>query len=118
MGFFEVNQEMRSNVVLLALIGELDYHECKPLQLVFNSIIKEKGVRVVLDVTKVEYLDSSGLGLFLGFSKEVGHVGGKLVMVYSENETIKSILSLTRLDGIFKTADTVEEAIAKLEEGG
>jgi hypothetical protein len=56
----------------------------------------------------LEYLDSSGLGLLLSLSKEYGAQGGKLVLV--TNETVDNILSLTRLNGIFSTAQTVDEA--------
>ena len=60
----------------------------------------------------MEYLDSSGLGLLLSMSKEYAVVGGRLVLV--TNETVDNILSLTRLNGIFATASTLDEALQVL----
>ena len=71
----------------------------------------------MVDLSGLEYLDSSGLGLLLSLSKEYGAEGGKLVLV--TNETVDNILSLTRLNGIFSTADSMQQArqILGLESG-
>ena len=62
----------------------------------------------VVNLSGLEYLDSSGLGLLLSLSKEYSAEGGKLVLV--TNETVDNILSLTRLNGIFSTADSMQQA--------
>jgi anti-sigma B factor antagonist len=61
-----------------------------------------------VDLSDLEYLDSSGLGLLLSLSKEYGSQGGKLVLI--TNETVDNILSLTRLNAIFSIAGDGEEA--------
>jgi anti-anti-sigma factor len=93
---------------LLSLHGDLDYGECPAFRSNIDRILKSSVPSAIVDLSKLEYLDSSGLGLLLSLSKEYGAQGGKLVLV--TNETVDNILSLTRLNGIFSAARNLEEA--------
>jgi anti-sigma B factor antagonist len=92
----------------LVLNGELDYSECAGLRMNIDRILKASPPACVVDLSGLDYLDSSGLGLLLSLSKEYGAQGGRLILI--TNETVDNILSLTRLNGIFSTAATVPEA--------
>jgi anti-sigma B factor antagonist len=100
------------NYWLLALSGDLDYGECASFRMSIDRIIKSSPTATIVDLSELEYLDSSGLGLLLSLSKEYGAEGGKLILV--TNETVDNILSLTRLNGIFSTAASVTEATQML----
>lgn len=93
---------------VLTLKGDLDYGECASFRMSIDRILKAAPSATVVDLSGLEYLDSSGLGLLLSLSKEYGAQGGKLVLV--TNETVDNILSLTRLNGIFSTASDFVEA--------
>lgn len=93
---------------LLKLSGDLDYGECAAFRMSIDRILKSAPPAAIVDLSGLEYLDSSGLGLLLALSKEYGAGGGKLVLV--TNETVDNILSLTRLNGIFATASDMQEA--------
>lgn len=97
---------------LLTLTGDLDYGECSAFRMNIDRIIKSAPPATIVDLSGLEYLDSSGLGLLLSLSKEYGAQGGRLALV--TNETVDNILSLTRLNGIFSTASTLREAEAVL----
>ena len=93
---------------VLTLGGDLDYGECATFRMSIDRILKSAPPATIVDLSSLEYLDSSGLGLLLSLSKEYGAQGGKLVLV--TNETVDNVLSLTRLNGIFSTASTLTEA--------
>jgi anti-sigma B factor antagonist len=97
----------------LTLAGDLDYGECSAFRMNIDRILKSAPPATIVDLSDIEYLDSSGLGLLLSLSKEYGQTGGKLVLV--TNETVDNILSLTRLNGIFATAPCVSEAMQMVE---
>ena len=99
---------------LLKLEGDLDYGECAAFRMNIDRILKASPASTIVDLSDLEYLDSSGLGLLLSLSKEYGAQGGRLVLV--TNETVDNILSLTRLNGIFSTARSVDDARAVLGE--
>ena len=96
----------------LKLQGDLDYGECASFRMNIDRILKSGPPATIVDLSALEYLDSSGLGLLLSLSKEYGTQGGKLVLI--TNETVDNILSLTRLSGIFTTAQSMTEALAML----
>ncbi len=99
---------------LLSLSGDLDYGECASFRMSIDRVLKSSPPSTVVDLSGLEYLDSSGLGLLLSLSKEYGAQGGRLVLV--TNETVDNILSLTRLNGIFSTAGSIDDAMAVLGE--
>ncbi|MDF1543023.1 MAG: STAS domain-containing protein [Anaerosomatales bacterium] len=99
---------------LLKLAGDLDYGECAAFRVNIDRILKNSPPAAIVDLSNLEYLDSSGLGLLLSLSKEFGAQGGRLVLV--TNETVDNILSLTRLNGIFSTASSMEDALATVSE--
>jgi anti-sigma B factor antagonist len=99
---------------VLALTGDLDYGECASFRMSIDRVLKATPAATIVDLSQLEYLDSSGLGLLLSLSKEYGAQGGRLVLI--TNETVDNILSLTRLNGIFSTAASVDEALAILGE--
>lgn len=99
---------------LLRLTGDLDYGECASFRMNIDRILKTSPPATIVDLSALDYLDSSGLGLLLSLSKEYGAQGGRLVLV--TNETVDNILSLTRLNGIFSTAATIDDALAILGE--
>ena len=92
----------------LTLAGDLDYGECATFRMNIDRILKSAPPAAIIDLSGVEYLDSSGLGLLLSLSKEYGAQGGRLILI--TNETVDNILSLTRLNGIFSTASSLGEA--------
>jgi len=103
----ELAQEQRFWILTLA--GDLDYGECAAFRMSIDRILKSAPPATIVDLSGVEYLDSSGLGLLLSLSKEYGAAGGKLVLV--TNATVDNILSLTRLNGIFSTAPEMDQAM-------
>jgi len=94
---------------VLRVSGELDYSECSGFRMHIDRILKAVPPATIVDLSGLEYLDSSGLGLLLSLSREYAAGGGRLVLV--TNETVDGILELTRLNGIFSKASDVPEAL-------
>jgi anti-anti-sigma factor len=93
----------------LAVSGELDYSECAAFRMQIDRVLKAMPAATIVDMSGIEYLDSSGLGLLLSLSREYGAHGGRLVLV--TNGTVDSILELTRLTGIFSIASDPAQAV-------
>jgi anti-anti-sigma factor len=93
---------------ILTARGDLDYSECATFRMTIDRILKHLPASTIVDLSALEYLDSSGLGLLLSLSKEYSAQGGHLVLV--SNESVDNILDLTRLSGLFSCATSVEEA--------
>jgi anti-sigma B factor antagonist len=99
---------------VLTLKGELDYSECASFRMTIDRILTHSPPATVVDLSELDYLDSSGLGLLLSLSKEYTVLGGRLILV--TNESVDNILDLTRLSGIFSCSSSLEEAFTMLED--
>jgi len=73
------------------------------------AAISKKAVKIVLDCTKMEYIDSTGLGVVVRFFKEFTSNGGKFVIAALQAKP-KIVFEITRAYKIFDIFDSVELA--------
>ena len=65
----------------------------------------ERGDRkFILDFSKTDYIDSSGLGVLVTLSKKIREQGGQLSLV-SLSEDLRTLFELTKLDTLFVFSD-------------
>ncbi|SRR5258708_40091236 len=72
----------------------------------------EGHVSLVLDLAKVTFIDSSGLGAILGVLKRMPK--GSELAVCGTTESVASMFRLTRMDRVFTICKTVDEAVSAL----
>jgi anti-sigma B factor antagonist len=68
------------------------------------------GARIALDLTRVDFLDSSGLGALVGLLKTVRPTGE--LILFGLKPSVQEILRLTHLDSVFVSAPNEEAALA------
>ena len=76
-----------------------------------NDVVPPK---LVLDMAKIEYMDSSFVGALVGGLKNVLSKGGEMALININND-VMALFELTRLDKVFKIYDSKEEAIQQLK---
>ena len=75
------------------------------------AMLEAGHTRLVVDVEKVEFLDSTGLGVLVGALKKVRADGGTLDIVCTQERILK-IFDITGLDKVFGLHESVAHAIA------
>ena len=65
--------------------------------------------RVIVDMTKVNFLDSSGLGAVVAAKKQLG--SGRSMELACLSPTVRKVFRLTRMDSIFPIHDDVQSAL-------
>jgi anti-anti-sigma factor len=71
----------------------------------------ENGARkFVIDFAGAGYIDSSGLGVLVSLSKKIREQSGEL-RLSGLNEDLRTLFELTKLDTLFRIADTRSEAL-------
>jgi len=78
---------------------------------------EEKTNTVILDLTGVPYIDSSGLGSLVSACISLRKVGRRVALT-GVNERIGKLFEITRTDSLFLIFDTVEHALAALNNRG
>ncbi len=66
--------------------------------------------KFVIDFSRTGYIDSSGLGVLVSLSKKIREQGGEL-RLSSLNEDLRTLFELTKLDTLFRIADSREDAL-------
>ena len=78
--------------------------------------LKEEGKKnVVVDLGKVKFMNSSGLGMLISGMTTMRNAGGDLRLA-NVADRIQSLLVITKLITVFKHYDSVEEAISSYDE--
>lgn len=91
--------------------GEIDVYTAPRLRESIVAAVEAGKHRLIIDVQKVEFLDSTGLGVLVGALKRVRADGGSLDIVCTQERILK-IFEITGLDKVFGLYATVEEARA------
>lgn len=93
--------------------GEIDVYTAPQLRERLIAIVQSGARQVVVDLGRVEFLDSTGLGVLVGALKRLNSVGGELALVCAQERLLK-IFRITGLDRVFKLHPSVEEAVADM----
>ena len=110
---FDLKSEERDGVLIIKLRGQLTLEFISRLKVKFNSIAETPTRQIVLELSALEQIDSSGLGLILSLLKRIRARKGdvKLVKLHGQPQ---EIFRLLRLDRIFEVYDDVDVAIQSL----
>lgn len=98
---------------VLAIAGEVDLHRSPEVKERLNPLIEQKRPSVVVDLSEVSYIDSSGLALLIEAMQRVQSYGGKLALC-GIRENVKAIFEIARLDQVFRIFPDVSAARAGL----
>ncbi|QIE43205.1 STAS domain-containing protein (plasmid) [Rhodobacteraceae bacterium SC52] len=72
--------------------------------------------RLIIDLSKVTFVDSSGLGALVGVLKKVGNRGE--IVVCAPSDSVAQMFRITRMDRVFATYPNVADALKTLEGQG
>ena len=76
-----------------------------------ENVLKNESTNVIIDFTKIDYIDSTGIGELVGYLGKFSGQNRKLILV-NPSERILKLLKLAKLDSIFKIYNSEEEAIS------
>lgn len=96
---------------VLQVGGEVDVYTAPGLREQLIKLVGQGSIHVVVDLSRVEFLDSTGLGVLVGALKRLRAVGGTLGLVCAHERLLK-VFRITALDRVFALYDTVEAATA------
>jgi anti-sigma B factor antagonist len=96
---------------VLEVAGEIDVYTAPQLRQRLISLVEAGDRRVVVDLGRVDFLDSTGLGVLVGALKRLRGVNGELNLVCAQERLLK-IFRITGLDRVFTLYDSVDAATA------
>jgi anti-sigma B factor antagonist len=93
--------------------GQVDIHAAPALQQRTSRVIDEGKTRVVVDLSRVSFMDSTGLGVLVGALKRLRAGQGILALVVTDYD-VERLLELTGLDRTFTIYRSRDEALENL----
>lgn len=98
---------------VLPLEGEIDLHVSARVAAALGAMIEKKPPRLVVDLSNVSYIDSSGLAVLIEGMQNVEAYGGKFILA-GIKENVKPIFEIARLDQVFIIFPHVDAALAAI----
>jgi anti-anti-sigma factor len=80
-----------------------------------QDIISEENTKIVVSLLNCEFIDSSFLGVLVSNLKKITAIGGDLRLV-GFNPAVLSMIELTRVNRLFESYPTIEEAISSFNQ--
>lgn len=106
-------KEVRDNYQIFRLTGLLDAFSEPTFRKVIGTCIEEGPANVILVLSQIDFIDSSGLGALVQLVKTAQNLGGSLQVV--TNPRVTQTVKLVRLEQFLSLQPSVEAAIANLE---
>lgn len=112
MGF---NVSERYNCVVIEFKGNvMGGPDAVSLNEKLHELISDDKTNVVVDLSKVKFMNSSGLGMLIGGLTTMRKAGGDL-RIANATDKIESLLIITKLITVFKHFKSVDEAVKSFE---
>jgi anti-sigma B factor antagonist len=103
-----VHKASEGNAVV-AVGGEIDVYTSPSLQERLVDVLKDGSSSIVLDLSDVTFLDSTGLGVLITALKRCRSAGGDLELVTAQPNVLK-VLEITGLNEVFQVRGSVEDS--------
>lgn len=110
-----IKEKMLGDVAIVALkgnlMGEPDTTEVREK---VYSLLQDEVKKIVIDLGKVKWINSSGLGSLIAAMTSVKNKGGDMRLA-NITEKVESVFMITQLIKVFKTYETVDRAVASFK---
>ncbi len=107
----EISQREKDSVVLLDIQGEIDLYNAPEIKSVIQELIDQKKFNVVINLEKVSYIDSSGIGALISSLSNLKKYHGNMKIV-NVLASIKKVFELTKLISFFEIYESEDEAVS------
>jgi len=110
----KISEEIKNDILVIHLSGKImGGPDATQFHGKLHEFIDAGKKKVVIDLAKVEWVNSVGLGMFTAAHATLRRVEGKLKLA-NVTENIRNLLTITQLVRIFDTYDSIEDAIDSL----
>jgi len=107
----ELTQQICDGVVVISVPGRnLDASNAASYKKAFGQA-RDKNLKIVVDLSAVEFVDSSGLGALLSCLRDL-HTDGGDMKLFGVQKPVRVLFELVRMHRVFDIHDTCDQAIA------
>jgi anti-sigma B factor antagonist len=106
-----IHVHVAGEMQVFELVGSLDIATSPTVRAALTSASERGNHRLVVDLTQVDFLDSTGLGALIGGQRRAKEFNGEVRLVAKEGQILR-LLRITGLLKVFAVYATLEDALA------
>ncbi|KUP05035.1 metal ABC transporter ATPase [Bacillus coahuilensis p1.1.43] len=103
-------QEQKGQEIFVSISGEIDAYTAPKLRENLDEIAGQEGIYLTIDLSDVTYMDSTGLGVFVGMFKKMNATNGHLKLV-GLSERLRRLFEITGLADIMDINSEVKGGV-------
>jgi anti-sigma B factor antagonist len=107
---FSVAHHLHEKLTIVTVGGELDVFTSPKLREALLDVVENGGRHLIVDLSDVEFLDSTGLGVLVGVHHRLQAQDGSMSFV-GASERLLRVFHVTRLDKIFTVYPSLDDAL-------
>jgi len=104
-----------NGITIASIDGEIDLSNAAELEMAISHAVGNEAIGLVVDVARVDYLDSSGVTLLFNLARRVSRRQQEFVVVVPGDAHVREILSLSGATEALALRDSLPEALARLQ---
>jgi anti-anti-sigma factor len=112
-----VELDRRGPILVASVRGEVDLSNVDDIRTVVVDAVSHETEHLILDLSKTDYLDSTGVRLLFELAERLQGRRQQLRLVASDATLVRRVIVLTQLDQRVPLDRTLTEAIAAVEAG-
>jgi anti-sigma B factor antagonist len=111
----QLRLDYEARLTIAHIEGEIDMSNAGELEISITDAVANDAAGLVVDLTRIRYLDSSGVALLFNLARRVARRQQQLGIVVPAETHVREILSLTGANEALSLHDTLAEASRRIE---
>ncbi len=108
-----IETALQGQVGTVKVAGRMEHDQSPQFEAACVQLVKQGARHILADLSGLDYVSSMGIRAFLSVVKDRENAGAQLVLI-GMSGFVRQVFDLTRLTPLFRTADSVEAALAAL----
>lgn len=108
-----LEHRIEEGTIIIEISGKLQYNQSESVKGKLIDFIQEGKFNYIFDLSNLENIDSTGMGLFITFMNHIENKESKIYLVIKD-EFIKELFEIAKLDQLFVIDTSVENVMGKL----
>ena len=113
----KLHESRQNSVDVFHLEDEIDLHYAPALRALFQAKAKQRCPALVVDLSGVPFIDSTGIGVFLEYLRDAAEFGGHFCLA-APTDHVRHVFEIVRLSEVLPVFETTAAAIAALTTNG